>query len=284
MYESPKEWRSNRKNVPVCHRIHGACNCHPIQRVSFRDCQRVTEWHPISSMFGIGISFSGIVHQTGWVLRSPEPWYASEQVQSFSDHRLSGYNPSLMAEAGQMNWAEAILIYLPRFVAGANPQKGWNDPGNAEHYKKVVPELLNPSLPGPIKSSDGYGLSHFAGNYKIFRSDRKLRLADFENPVSQTIMLGECNAGFMPWPSLGNVRDVNLGIREDWSQSEPGRVGFGPARPSTSALTVMADGSVRALDKDIDPSVLSKMSSPWLDESQHASGTQHAPTYSEASR
>lgn len=234
--------------------------------ISWRWRSTVAIMSLILSLFAIGISFSGIVHQTGWVMRSPEPWYAAEQVQSASDQKLSGYNPNLVAEGGQMNWAESILVFLPRFVDGADRKKGWNDPVNADRYKKVVPELLNPSLAGPIKSPDGYGLSHFAGNHKVFRSDRKLKFADFENPLDQTIMFGECNAGFMPWPSLGNVRDVKLGIRDDWSQSQPGRIGFGPIRSHSTMMTLMADGSVRGLDKNIDPSVLSKMSSPLLDD------------------
>ncbi len=125
--------------------------------------------------------------------------------------------------------------------------------------------MLNPSLAGPIKSPDGYGLSHFAGNHKVFRSDRKLKFADFENPLDQTIMFGECNAGFVPWPSLGNVRDVKLVFRltgDNLSLAELVLDGSIPFKHDG----LMADGSVTWLDKDIDPSVLSKMSSPLLDE------------------
>ncbi len=67
----------------------------------------------ILSLFAIGISFSGIVHQTGWVMRSPEHGMPSEQMQSASDHKTIGYNPNLIAEGGQMNWAESILVFLP---------------------------------------------------------------------------------------------------------------------------------------------------------------------------
>lgn len=75
-------------------------------------------------------------------------------------------------------------------------------------------------------------------------------------------MVGECNAGFVPWPSQAMSRDFNLGIREDWSKAIPGKLGFGPTGNRKTIMVVMVDVSTQELATSIDPKVLSQMSSP----------------------
>jgi len=114
-------------------------------------------------------------------------------------------------------------------------------------------------------------LAHFAANAKIIESNRRVTLNNLGEGASNTYMIGECNAGFVPWGRVGNTRNLGLGIRKDWNGAKIGNVGYGPVSSHRSTLFSMCDGSIRAVDVRIDSSVLSAMDSDPSEGVSHSS-------------
>lgn len=114
-------------------------------------------------------------------------------------------------------------------------------------------------------------MAHFAANAKIIESNRRVTLNNLGEGASNTYMIGECNAGFVPWGRVGNTRNLGLGIRKDWNGAKIGNVGYGPVSSHRSTLFSMCDGSIRAVDVRIDSSVLSAMDSDPSEGVSHSS-------------
>ena len=213
-------------------------------------------------IFGIGLSFAGVVHQVGWIATSPSPWFVSK-IQSPEDQLLSGYDPSRIEDGPfRESWTTAIMPFLPGIVEVKDKSKAWNHPSNASQFQRAIHwSAVNSSLAGPIKSPDGYGLAHFAANQKIIETNRRVTWSNLREGTSNTYMIGECNAGFLPWGRVGNTRNLGLGIRQDWNGAKIGNVGYGPVAGHKSMLFAMCDGSIRTIDVKIDSSVLIAMDS-----------------------
>lgn len=209
-------------------------------------------------MFVVGISLSGIVHQVGWLMHSPVPLETSK-IQSLEDNARSTYRMGEVASVANRSWIEGILPYLPHITPETDRALPWNDPRNAEGYKNIVPGMLNPSGSLPLKSPDGFGLSHFAGNVRLFQGGQAIRATDIEQ--SSTLMIGEVNAGLVPWAQPDNVRDPARGLRAKWDSGSGRELGFGsPAGQFGQTMFVKVDGSVQAIDNKIDPEVLRQLS------------------------
>jgi hypothetical protein len=134
--------------------------------------------------------------------------------------------------------------------------RAWNDPANARYFKCVLPEFINRDMRAlGVEDNDGYGLSHYAANSRIFAANSVVKMSDITDSRSSTILIGEVNAGFKPWGHPVNWRDPALGINRSPH-------GFGGPSGARGATFLMADGSVRVVGDDVSPEVLRAMSTP----------------------
>lgn len=133
----------------------------------------------------------------------------------------------------------------------------WDDPFNAPFFRHRCPIWLVPGIT-QVTDERGFALSHYAGNSHVFGVDRCISLGKIPNGGSNTILVGETADGFVPWGQPGNWRDPVAGL-------DGGRTTFGSSRHSGIPF-VMCDGSVRIVDRKIDPAVLRALAAPADDE------------------
>lgn len=114
----------------------------------------------------------------------------------------------------------------------------------------------NPSIPERL-TPDGLPLAHYAANQRAFYRNSVVSLDDMTEKAA-TMLIGDCNGNFVPVGYPFNWRDVMLGIGRSPE-------GFGcPARKITTLL--MADGSVRLLNDQIDLAVVQSLAGQGMRE------------------
>jgi hypothetical protein len=145
------------------------------------------------------------------------------------------------------------MTYSTREIDMKRP---WNAPENERAFKCVLPEFINPEYrTPPLEDSNGFGLSHYAVNSRVMSANKSVRLTEITNGASNTILVGEVNAGFRPWGHPINFRDPAAGLTG-------GPTTFGGPPKTGGATFVMADGSVRFIGNGVDPAVLRALSDP----------------------
>ena len=82
-----------------------------------------------------------------------------------------------------------------------------------------------------------------------------MRLKDFADGTSNTILLGTVAARPKPWGQPANVRDPALGMNRDPE-------GFGGPEHWGGGLLLMADGTVKDVSRETDPRVLHDLGTP----------------------
>lgn len=138
------------------------------------------------------------------------------------------------------------------FAIDIDDEKPWNVDYNGEQARMLVPTLLNPQVrPLVVRDSDGYGLSHYAGNRNVFESENRLGLQEVSHGSSHTLLVGEVNSNFQAWAKPRTSRDPALGINRSPN-------GFG-SPTGNGAQFLMSDGSVKQLSNDTDPAVLKSL-------------------------
>ncbi|MFO0818328.1 MAG: H-X9-DG-CTERM domain-containing protein [Pirellulales bacterium] len=210
-------------------------------------------------VFVVGIAMTGITHQVAWLATEPTPLYV-DRVQSSADSEQSVYRPGTVAETLGTSWIMEVLPYLPFFQPDVDRSLAWNSPRNAPGFKKLVPMTICPSQGNPLWSPDGFGLSQVATNEELFAAGKQ---SGSRNQVigSHVFLLGETNAGFVPWGDPRSGRSASLGLRRNWTGVPRGQVGFGSVHPS-GANICLGDLSVRFVSNGTDPRVLEQLNQP----------------------
>ena len=164
-------------------------------------------------------------------------------------------------------WMVSILPYLnfdDNLRRDLDLEKPWYESPNDLIYKNYIPhEYLNdahsqmlkydPSGQA-VKNADGYITTDIAGNEKALPLGRSLKIEDFYDGTSNTIMIGEAGKNQQPWGSPFNSRDPAIGLNSSpwgFNGTHPGVVIFG-----------MADGSTFPVSETVDPRILKALSTP----------------------
>jgi prepilin-type processing-associated H-X9-DG protein len=229
-------------------------------------------------MFTAGLAASGVVHQVGWLVTSPEPW-----VDGIGGARSAAMRARSMNNLKQVGLAASRFngredAYPPGFTVGEFgvllhgwqgllapfnevPQAGeidfsrpWDDPVNLPIFRQVVSDYLHPGI-RETHDAAGLPLSHYEGNTRVLGGPRRFREKDVADGLSNTIYSGEVSGAFRPWGRPGPGRDPADGINRD-----PAR-GFGGPSPGGVNVLFM-DGSVRFLKNTVNPAVLKALSTP----------------------
>lgn len=170
----------------------------------------------------------------------------------------------------RLSWLVTILPYLDEAAlwTSINMKEAWNSELNEEALTTRLPVFLNP---GATQTEyEGYPVSSYVGiagigddapelevNHKragIFGYTRKTRIADIIDGTSNTMMVAEASDNG-PW-SAGGYSSIRAFTDVPYING-PDNIG-NPATPNRS-MVLMADGSVRALNPNIDPSVIEAM-------------------------
>jgi hypothetical protein len=210
-------------------------------------------------IFVAGIAFTGMVHQTSWLVRSPEPLLRSSRdgmprmssANNLKQIGISAFNhedvwkqlPRSQFDATgrpMHSWQTALLPFLEQgnLYNQIDLKKPWTDPANASAMSTRLKVFMHPSFDyDPIK---GFGVTHYAGNVHVVLSDTPLTSNSFPAGTSNTILAGEVSSDFRPWGDPLNARDPRLG-----DTGQPNGFGGPNGKP---AQFVMLDGSVRTFD------------------------------------
>ena len=235
--------------------------------------------------FVAAVAMIGTFHEVWWLVSSKEPVFRGPQVfyRMTSTNNLHQIGLAMHAyhdgnkqfppggtcnEYGEMqhSWETLLLPYMER-SASEPPRKDlpWNHPTNAEAFKKVIPEFLNPGIRGEPEtirfSPEGYALSHYSVNTRVMHGNFSLRIEDVTDGTANTILAGEVNANFKAWGDPVNWRDPAAGLGKSPD-------GFGSPWSGGVNMLIM-DGSVRFISKSIDPKVLKALSTPAGGEDVH---------------
>ncbi|MFM8288937.1 MAG: DUF1559 domain-containing protein, partial [Planctomycetaceae bacterium] len=156
--------------------------------------------------------------------------------------------------------------------------KPWVEPTNLVHAFEVIPAFVNPADPNVQWNGhpyDGVGLTHFAGmagledkrtvvaaelprtdpRAGIFGYDEVAKLADITDGLPQTIMLIGTGKASAPWiqGGGGTVRGARAPYFDEFH-------GFSSAGlPAKGVFVLMADGSTRVINAEIDPKIFSAL-------------------------
>jgi len=153
------------------------------------------------------------------------------------------------------SWSYSILpfVYQAPLFNNIDHHTPWNSPRNTPLHQVTIPEFLNPGndFDG---LQNGFAVSHYAGNSHVFFENSSIKIRNFSDGTSNTILVGEVSDGFKAWGDPTNVRDPGDGIA-----GGPNHFG-GPFPKGTQFL--MGDGSVRTFGKETDIKILKALSTP----------------------
>lgn len=219
-------------------------------------------------MFVAGIAMIGITHQTYWLLTDKSDLMVPTLPR---DGRGNEYNLKVMrlglvtsqeikptsddTNRSNHSWVTNSLPFAG-YLSEIDHLLPWDHPDNRVWTQKNVPTLLNPGLsPVVLHDKEGYGVSHYAGNSRVFDEDDRLKKIAFEDGKSKTLLIGEVSTSFQPWAKPNSNRDPSLGINRSPD-------GFGGPSSSGGAYFAMADGSVRFFSHDTAPEILRALGTP----------------------
>jgi hypothetical protein len=147
-------------------------------------------------------------------------------------------------------------------------KRPWNDPINDRFVRRSLPQFQNPDV-RQLAGEDGYPASHFVGvtgvgsdaaqlpvdhpRAGIFGDERRTKMEDIRDGASNTMLIAGTQQQLGSWAS---VRGATRAFTREPYVNGPDGFGTGHA---DSMLVVMADGSVRTVNRKTSPSVVRRM-------------------------
>ena len=153
-------------------------------------------------------------------------------------------------------WATALLPDLGERELAAlyDPAAPFDAPANAAAVATEVDALLTPHRDWRDRRGEGgFGLSHYAGNVRVLGPGGVRRRGDVTDGLSETILAGGVGGFPRPWADPANLRDAAAGV------------GTGPRQfggPYGGVQVVLCDGSVRFVDRAVDPAAFAALGAP----------------------
>jgi hypothetical protein len=186
-----------------------------------------------------------------------------------------GHFPAGTVDAGNLpvahrwSWQATIASQRdnPQSIAVDWTQR-WNDPRTDRFVRRPIPRFQNPLVENQT-SEDKYPASHFVGvagvgidaaklevdhpRAGIFGQDRKTKLQDIRDGVSNTMLLVGIEQHLGSWAD--GATSYRPFTREPYVH---GPDGFGTGQPN-SMFVLMADGSVKEISSETEPTVIRRM-------------------------
>ena len=150
------------------------------------------------------------------------------------------------------NWQTPLLPYIDQ--APVYNQINFNVPWDAHENAMVTGLPLAVYLNPGVKSPPVMGDSHYSGNSKTLGKNLWMSIIDMRDGSSNTMLVGEINAGFPKWANPINTRDPALGLGNNPDT-------FGSPFHNGSHI-LMADGAVRFVRSDVNLTILQGISTP----------------------
>lgn len=180
---------------------------------------------------------------------------------------------ALLPAESRLSWLAMIAPYLghldwQRQLAFGRP---WNDAANQPITRRPLEQVINPLL-GPMQTPSGYPVTHVAAlagvgsdaadlpadhaRAGLFGSNRQMPRSALGDGASHTIALVGVVSQLGPW-AQGGPATLRAFTQQPYVNGPDG-IGTGQ---SDGMLVGMADGSVRFIAADVDPSVLEMLAS-----------------------
>lgn len=178
---------------------------------------------------------------------------------------------SLLPPETRLSWIATMLPYYGHQDWHRELQFGysWNSPQNRSVTRRSLEQVVNPAL-GPNSTEAGFPVTHYVGlagvgedaaelkpgdpRAGLFGHNRAARPQDIPDGASNTIALLGVQDRPGAWASGGSPTVRALTKRPYVN----GPDGFGSGQPD-GMLVGMADGAVRFVSKDVDPTVLEQL-------------------------
>jgi hypothetical protein len=175
-------------------------------------------------------------------------------------------NPQLKPDK-RLSWLVDLLPYLEfrPIYDEMDLKKAWDDPANRKDVELPLALFMNPSV-GPPKDNvhavteyvgmaglgaDGPTLPVTSPRAGVFAYDRVTRIEDIIDGTSNTIMISECDKDLGPWAAGGDATIRSL-TKKPYIDGPDGLGG----QHEGGCQVALADGSVRFVSRDIDPTLL----------------------------
>ncbi len=168
----------------------------------------------------------------------------------------------------RLSWMASILPFIEQVETSnmLDKKKAWDDAANQAARQRQIEPFLNPSVGQPTDPV-GNGLSHYAGmagvgedaptlpktdkRAGIFGYDRKVSVRDIRDGTSNTIAVVNVDQRLGPW-AAGGSPTIRALTKEPYIH---GPDGIGGKHPG-GANVLMADGSVRFISQNVDPTIM----------------------------
>jgi hypothetical protein len=178
---------------------------------------------------------------------------------------------SVLPPQQRLSWIATLLPHYGHldWVEQLKPEKFWDDPANTPITRQLLPQVINPAL-GVERTASGFPVTHYVGvagvgadaggldaghpRAGLFGYDRRTRLESLSDGASNTLAILGVSAKTGAWASGGSA--TVRGLTQEPYVNGPD--GFGSGQPD-GMFAAMADGSVRFLQKDIDPAVVRQL-------------------------
>ncbi len=228
-----------------------------------------------------GFAVVGIAHQGLWLFTAPEGVIGKSSGPREAFFRLSSLNSLRNIGLGVVNYSAGSEVPVPTGIFNSTGQplhswqtqilpfmdqvelykkidlaEPWNSEKNAPHFKIHIPGFTIYSRDGLELNSQGYGVSNYSLNSRVFYPASKLKYDQIPDGIASTIMAGEIVSHLPAWGNPANLRDPALGINR-----HPQGFG-GPWKRKRGANMIFMDGSGRFINENIDLGVLEALSTP----------------------